>query len=96
MSLQEFSGLSHELSKELLEAVSGGYTGNDPMSEENRRRYAHAVWVLKRRNADLSLSHKTLYMVTLSNAGTDYCEKIWGLIDTNKPWEEQAEGLPVQ
>ena len=37
-----------------------------------------------------------LYMVTLSNTGTDYCEKIWGLIDTNKPWEEQAEGLPVQ
>lgn len=60
MSLQEFNGLSQELSKELLKAVSGGY------------------------------------MVTLSNAGTDYCEKIWGLIDPNKPWEEQAEGLPVQ
>ncbi|MBR5386865.1 MAG: hypothetical protein IK142_04705 [Clostridiales bacterium] len=96
MSLQEFNGLSQELSKELLEAVSGGYTGSDPMSEVNRRRYAHAVWVLKHKNADLSASRNALYMVTLSNAGTDYCEKIWGLIDPYKPWEEQAEGLPVQ
>lgn len=95
MSLQEFDGLPKDLSRELLDAVSGGYIGNDPLSEENRERYLHAVWVLKHTNNDFAVSRNGLYMVTLSNEGTDYCEKIWDLVNPNSPWKDQFVNMPI-